>query len=170
MGRVSHKAAGLPGGNPSARLSQTLFTRQRIRIKAEEDVGDIMGDLLDRVMVQTSPSVRGQGYSQVGGKVTATGAAMSSLGKSGTDVRSPVALIVVPTRELGVQIALLLFELVGGNKKKTATERSGRKNMFKVSSSNILHHLALGIHLFVSLIFIAFLSPIMLLYSPINKR
>jgi len=112
-------------------LSQTLFTRQRIRIKAEEDVGDIMGDLLDRVMVQTSPSVRGQGYNQVGGKVTATGAAMSSLGKSGTDVRSPVALIVVPTRELGVQIALLLFELVGGNKKKTATERSGRKNMFK---------------------------------------
>mmetsp|Transcript_14963 Transcript_14963/g.31712 ORF Transcript_14963/g.31712 Transcript_14963/m.31712 type:complete len:771 (+) Transcript_14963:99-2411(+) len=112
-------------------LSQTLFTRQRIRIKAEEDVGDIMGDLLDRVMVQTSPSVRGQGYEQVGGKVSATGAAMSSLGKSGTDVKSPVALIVVPTRELGVQTALLLFQLVGGNKKDSATERSGKKNMFR---------------------------------------
>ena len=46
-------------------LSQTLFTRQRIRIKDEEDVDDIMGDLIDRVMVQTSPSVRGQGYEQV---------------------------------------------------------------------------------------------------------
>lgn len=114
-------------------LSQTLFTRQRIRVKAEEDVGDIMGDLLDRVAVQTSPAVRGQGYEQVGGKVSAAGAAMSSLGKSGTDVKSPVALIVVPTRELGVQIALLLFEMVGGNKKNAATERSGRKNMFRVS-------------------------------------
>jgi len=112
-------------------LSQTLFTRQRIRIQDEEDVGDIMGDLLDRVMVQTSPSMRGQGYNQVGGKVTATGAAMASLGKTGTDVKSPAALIVVPTRELGVQIALMLFELVGGNKKDKATERSGKKNMFK---------------------------------------
>ena len=111
-------------------LSQTLFTRQRIRIKAEEDVGDLMDDLLDRVMVQTSPSVRGQGYEQVGGKVK-SGAAMSSLGKSGTDVKSPVALIVVPTRELGVQIALMLFELVGGNRKNSATERSGKRNMFK---------------------------------------
>lgn len=108
-------------------LSQTLFTRQRIRIKDEEDVDDIMGDLIDRVMVQTSPSVRGQGYEQVGGG----GAAKRSLGKSGTDVKSPVALIVVPTRELGVQIALLLFQLVGGNTKSSPTERSGRKNMFK---------------------------------------
>ena len=86
-----------------------------------------MGDLVDRVMVQTSPTVRGQGYEQVGGigggggggfagakrKIgggTGGGAALSSLGKSGTDVKSPVALIVVPTRELGVQIALLLFQ------------------------------------------------------------
>ena len=48
-------------------LSQTLFTRQRRRIKDEEDVDDLMGDLIDRVMVQTSPSVRGQGYDQVVG-------------------------------------------------------------------------------------------------------
>jgi superfamily II DNA/RNA helicase len=117
-------------------LSQTLFTRQRIRIKDEEDVDDLMGDLIDRVMVQTSPSVRGQGYDQVvggkGGGITSATAALSSLGKSGTDIKSPVALIVVPTRELGVQIALLLYELVGGNTKKTALERSGRRNMFKV--------------------------------------
>ena len=121
-------------------LSQTLFTRQRIRITDEEDVDDLMGDLVDRVMVQTSPTVRGQGYEQVGGfagakkKIgggTGGGAALSSLGKSGTDVKSPVALIVVPTRELGVQIALLLFQLVGGNTKSTPTERSGKKNMFR---------------------------------------
>jgi superfamily II DNA/RNA helicase len=120
-------------------LSQTLFTRQRIRIKDEEDVDDLMGDLIDRVMVQTSPSVRGQGYDQVVGggsgregiTTTSATAALSSLGKSGTDVQSPVALIVVPTRELGVQIALQLFELVGGNTKKTSTERSGSKNMFR---------------------------------------
>ena len=125
-------------------LSQTLFTRQRIRIKDEEDVDDLMGDLVDRVIVQTSPTVRGQGYDQVGGgggggggggmKTKGSGgmgAALSSLGKSGTDVKSPVALIVVPTRELGVQIALLLFQLVGGNTKSTPTERSGRKNMFR---------------------------------------
>jgi len=119
-------------------LSQTLFTRQRIRIKDEEGVDDLMGDLIDRVMVQTSPSVRGQGYDQVvgGGSgregiATSATAALSSLGKSGTDVQSPIALIVVPTRELGVQIALQLFELVGGNTKKTPTERSGSKNMFR---------------------------------------
>lgn len=115
-------------------LSQTLFTRQRIRIKAEEDVGDLMGDLLDRVAVQTSPSMKGQGYDQVGGgkKVKQQQQQQSSsLGKSGTDVKSPIALIIVPTRELGVQIALLLFELVGGNRKESATQRSGSKNMFK---------------------------------------
>lgn len=111
-------------------LSQTLFTRQRIRIKAEENIGDKLGDTLERVMAETSPSMRGQGYNQVGGKLkTSSGA--STLGKSGTNVKSPVALIVVPTRELGVQIALLIFELVGGNKKSTITERSGKKNMFR---------------------------------------
>ena len=110
-------------------LSQTLFTRQRIRIKAEENIGDKLGDTLERVMVETSPSMRGQGYNQVGGKLKTSGA--STLGKSGTNVKSPVALIVVPTRELGVQIALLIFELVGGNKKSTVTERSGKKNMFR---------------------------------------
>jgi len=109
-------------------LSQTLFTRQRIRIKAEEDVGDLMGDLLERVAVQTSPSMKGQGYDQVGINKQSSS---STLGKSGTGVKSPIALIVVPTRELGVQIALLLFELVGGNRKQSATERSGKRNMFK---------------------------------------
>jgi len=82
--------------------------------------------------VQTSPIVRGHGRKQVGGKNTiAAGAALSSMGKSGTDVKNPLALIVVPTRELGVQTALLLYELVGGSTKKTATEMAGLKNMFK---------------------------------------
>jgi len=114
-------------------LSQSLFTRQRIRVKSEEDIGDATDDLLARIAVQTSPTVRGHGRQQVGGKGTiTTGAALSSMGKSGTDVKNPLALIVVPTRELGVQIALLLYELVGGSTKKTATELSGLKNMFKV--------------------------------------
>ncbi len=115
-------------------LSESLFTRQRIRVKSEEDVGDAADDLLSRVAVQTSPTMRGHGREQVGGKgsVIATGAALSSLGKSGTDVKSPLALVVVPTRELGVQTALLLYELVGGNTKKTATEMPGLANMFKV--------------------------------------
>ena len=108
-------------------LSQTLFTRQRNRLKVEEDeynMNDEMDDFIERILVQTSPSMRGQGYNQVGGKLT-------SLGKSGRNIKSPVALIVVPTRELGVQIALLIFELVGGNKKDTPQERSGKKNMFR---------------------------------------
>ncbi|KAK1741319.1 hypothetical protein QTG54_007797 [Skeletonema marinoi] len=90
--------------------------------------GDLMGDLLERVAVQTSPSMKGQGYDQVGINKQSSS---STLGKSGTGVKSPIALIVVPTRELGVQIALLLFELVGGNRKQSATERSGKRNMFK---------------------------------------
>ena len=115
-------------------LSDSLFTRQRIRVKAEEDVGDVADDLLARVAVQTSPTIRGQGRKQVGGgggNTIATGAAMSTLGKSGTDVKSPLALIVVPTRELGVQTALLLYECVGGSTKKTQTEMPGLANMFK---------------------------------------
>lgn len=113
-------------------LSESLFTRQRIRVKSEEDIGDAADDLLARVAVQTSPTVRGHGRQQVGGRDTiAIGAAMSSMGKSGTDVKNPLALIVVPSRELGVQTALLLYELVGGNTKKTQTELSGLKNMFK---------------------------------------
>ena len=115
-------------------LSDSLFTRQRIRVKAEEDVGDVSDDLLARVAVQTSPTIRGQGRKQVGGgggNTIATGAAMSTHGKSGTDVKSPLALIVVPTRELGVQTALLLYECVGGSTKKTQTEMPGLANMFK---------------------------------------
>jgi hypothetical protein len=116
-------------------LSESLFTRQRIRVKSEEDIGDAADDLVSRIAVQTSPIVRGHGRQQVGGgdgSVIATGAALSSLGKSGTDVKNPLALIVVPTRELGVQTALLLYELVGGSTKKTATEMPGLANMFKV--------------------------------------
>jgi superfamily II DNA/RNA helicase len=76
--------------------------------------------------------MRGQGYEQVGGKLSQP----STLGKSGTDVKSPIALIVVPTRELGVQTALLLFELVGGNKKKVgSTDSSGKKNMLQATFS-----------------------------------
>jgi len=132
-------------------LSESLFTRQRIRVKSEEDIGDIAGDLIDRVAVQTSPSVRGHGREQVGGGkkgTIATGASLGSagflnsssssqgsgsgsMGKSGLDVRNPLALIVVPTRELGVQTALLLYELVGGSTKKTALQMSGLQNMFK---------------------------------------
>lgn len=120
-------------------LSESLFTRQRIRVKAEEDIGDEMDDLLARVAVTTSPTLRGQGRNQVGGnnvdgsKVITTGAALSSLGKGDKmDVRSPLALIVVPTRELGIQTAMLLYELVGGSTKKAANEFSGAANMFKV--------------------------------------
>jgi hypothetical protein len=119
-------------------LSETLFVRQKIRVQAEEDVGDKIENVLERIMVTTSPTLRRPGNTQVGGgsgrtgSAITTGAALSTLGKSGTDVKSPVALIVVPTRELGVQTALLLFELVGGSTKRTAQESSGMKNMFKV--------------------------------------
>ena len=90
--------------------------------------------MLSRVAVQTSPTVRGHGRDQVGGKsgTIAAGASLSSMGKSGTDVRNALSLIVVPTRELGVQTALTLYELVGGSTKKTALEMAGMANMFKV--------------------------------------
>ena len=117
-------------------LSESLFTRQRIRVKSEEDIGDAADDLVARVAVQTSPTVRGHGRDQVGGggNTIATGASLSSMGKSGTDVKHALSLIVVPTRELGVQTALTLYELVGGSTKKTALEMAGMANMFKVST------------------------------------
>jgi superfamily II DNA/RNA helicase len=112
-------------------LSDSLFARQRIRVGAEENVGDITGDLLERVSVVTSPVVRTNSRRPVRLGAIATGASLASLGKSGKDVKSPLALIVVPTRELGVQTALLLYELIGGNVKKEAAEIRGKANMFK---------------------------------------
>jgi superfamily II DNA/RNA helicase len=113
-------------------LSDSLFARQRIRVGAEESVGDFSGDLLERISVVTSPVVQSntQKPLRAGGAI-ATGAALSTLGKSGKDVKSPLALIVVPTRELGIQTAMLLYELVGGSIKKDPNDIRGKANMFK---------------------------------------
>jgi len=110
-------------------LSESLFTRQRIRVQSEESIADVANDFMARVAVQTSPTVRGHGRKQIKGGNNTT--ATSTMGKSGTDVQTPLALIVVPTRELGVQIALQLYQLVGGSIKQTPTEMSGLQNMFK---------------------------------------
>jgi superfamily II DNA/RNA helicase len=113
-------------------LSDSLFVRQRIRVGAEENVGDTTGNMLDRIAIVTSPSLNSNTRRPMrAGSAIATGASFSSLGKSGSDVKSPLALIVVPTRELGVQTAMLLYELVGGSIKKDANEIRGKANMFK---------------------------------------
>jgi superfamily II DNA/RNA helicase len=115
-------------------LSDSLFARQRIRVGDEEKVGDTTGDLLNRVALVTSPVVRSNTREKTKkderGPI-ASGASLSTLGKSGKDVRSPLAVIVVPTKELGVQTAMELFELIGGSVKKSATEFAGKANMFK---------------------------------------
>jgi superfamily II DNA/RNA helicase len=96
-------------------LSESLFLRQRLRINDEEAIGDTAGDLADRIQVVTSPRVvSSTSRPQKSSTTIATGAAVATLGRSGTDVRSPLALIVVPTRELGSQTAILLYQLVGG--------------------------------------------------------
>ncbi|CAJ1942324.1 unnamed protein product [Cylindrotheca closterium] len=112
-------------------LSDSLFTRQRIRVGAEENVGDTTGDMLERISVVTSPVVRTSSRKPVRGGAIATGASLATLGKSGKDVKSPLALVVVPTKELGVQTAMILYELIGGNIKKDAAEMKGKANMFK---------------------------------------
>ena len=112
-------------------LSEALFTRQRMRVKAEEDITDAVDDLLERVAVTTSPAILSKQRNQVGGRDGR--AALTTMGKS-DDVKSPLALIVVPTRELGVQTALILFELVGGNTRRLQTELydpGNAANMFK---------------------------------------
>lgn len=112
-------------------LSDSLFARQRIRVGAEENVGDTTGDLLERVSVVTSPVVRTNTRKPVRGGAIATGASLATLGESGKDVKSPLSLIVVPTKELGVQTAMLLYELIGGSLKKDPTDIRGKANMFK---------------------------------------
>ncbi|KAL3937496.1 MAG: hypothetical protein SGBAC_007408 [Bacillariaceae sp.] len=112
-------------------LSDSLFARQRIRVGAEENVGDTTGDMLDRISVVTSPVVRTSSRRPVRGGPIAIGASLATLGKSGKDVKSPLALVVVPTKELGVQTAMILYELIGGNIKKEADEIRGKANMFK---------------------------------------
>ena len=112
-------------------LSDSLFARQRTRVGAEENVGDTTGDLLERVSVVTSPVVRTNTRKPVRGGAIATGASLVTLGESGKDVKSPLSLIVVPTKELGVQTAMLLYELIGGSLKKDPTDIRGKANMFK---------------------------------------
>jgi superfamily II DNA/RNA helicase len=112
-------------------LSDSLFLRQRLRISDEEAVGDTAGDLVDRISVVTSPRLASNSRKQIQKGAIATGASIATLGRSGTDVKSPLALVVVPTRELGVQTAMLLYQLVGGNIKDSPTARSGKANMFK---------------------------------------
>ena len=103
-------------------LSESLFTRQRIRVQSEESIDDVANDLMERVAVQKAPAITGHGPSSIKNS--------SSMGKSGTDVQHPLALIVIPTRELGVQIALQLYQLVGGG--GSTKQTTGLQNMFKV--------------------------------------
>jgi len=118
-------------------LSDSLFARQRIRIGAEESVGDFSGDLVERISVVTSPVVQSNAKRPLRAGTIAIGASNPNptLGKSGasavTDVKSPLALIVVPTRELGIQTAMLLYELVGGSIKKDPNEIRNKANMFR---------------------------------------
>ncbi|KAL3918009.1 MAG: hypothetical protein SGILL_004446 [Bacillariaceae sp.] len=112
-------------------LSDSLFARQRIRVGAEESIGDFGDDLLNRISVVTSPVVNTRSKKPMRKGAIATGAAMSTLGKSGKDVKSPLSLIIVPTRELGIQTAMLVYELVGGSIKKDPNDIRGKANMFK---------------------------------------
>mmetsp|Transcript_12560 Transcript_12560/g.18451 ORF Transcript_12560/g.18451 Transcript_12560/m.18451 type:complete len:721 (+) Transcript_12560:89-2251(+) len=112
-------------------LSDSFFIRQRLRIGAEERIlGDKTEDFVARVMAVTSPEVRSSSQKTRQGGI-ATGAALSSLGKSGSDVTKPLVLIVVPTKQLGVQIAVLLYQLVGGTIRKKADLFTGKASMFK---------------------------------------
>ena len=112
-------------------LSDSLFVRQRIRVGAEERIlGDKTSDFVARVMAVTSPEVRSLSTKTRQGGI-ATGAALSTLGRSGSDVKKPLVLIVVPTKELGVQIAMLLYQLVGGTVRKKAASFVGKASMFK---------------------------------------
>lgn len=112
-------------------LSDSFFVRQRLRVGAEERIlGDKTEDFVARVMAVTSPEVRSSSQKTRQGGI-ATGAALSSLGKSGSDVTKPLVLIVVPTKELGVQIAVMLYQLVGGTVQKNAEVFTGKASMFQ---------------------------------------
>jgi superfamily II DNA/RNA helicase len=112
-------------------LSDSLFVRQRLRVGAEERIlGDKTADFVARVMAVTAPQVRSSSQQTRQGGI-ATGAALSTLGRSGKDVTKPLVLIVVPTKELGVQIAMLLYQLVGGTIRKKAAAFTGKASMFK---------------------------------------
>jgi len=81
-------------------LSDRLFERQRIRMKRDDDLKDVADDFLDELLREGRERKE-----------------KTSLGKSNVleMESSPLVLIVLPTKELGVQIATLLYELVGGN-------------------------------------------------------
>ena len=103
-------------------LSDSLFVRQRIRVGDEEKVlGDTAADFAARVMATTQPELRTPGGQQRRGGIS-TGAALSTLGSSGSDVTKPLVLIVVPTRELGTQVAADVYQLVGGTVGKEKSE------------------------------------------------
>lgn len=109
-------------------LTDSLFARQRLRIGAEEEVGDSLMTVLERVALVKTPEIR----SRVVGN--APGVSLASLGTSGKDATSPLALIVLPARELGLQVAKLLYNLVGGAidvKVEEQVERGDRQFHYK---------------------------------------
>jgi len=112
-------------------LSDSFFIRQRLRIGDEERVlGDKTDEFISRVMSVTTPELRSTSEKTRQGGM-ATGAAQSSLGRSGSDVTKSLVLIVVPTKELGVQIATLLYQLVGGTLRKHPERFKGKASMWK---------------------------------------
>mmetsp|Transcript_20286 Transcript_20286/g.30873 ORF Transcript_20286/g.30873 Transcript_20286/m.30873 type:complete len:511 (+) Transcript_20286:984-2516(+) len=86
-------------------------------------------------MKASNPSLRGTKSDMLTNSAFASSVSgIGTLGKSGKEIRSPLALIVVPTRELGIQTAILLFRLVGGTlveprKKEKSDESSPSANM-----------------------------------------
>ena len=61
--------------------------------------------------------------------------------QAGTQMLTPLALIVVPTRELGAQIALLIYRMLGGSV-RTGPNGYGpgdQANMFTYMGTYSLH-------------------------------
>jgi len=124
-------------------LSDSFFVRQRLRVGAEERIlGDKTEEFIARVMEVTTPELRSTSGAPLSSKGNtkprqggiSTGGAQSTLGKSDTsnkaNVDRPLVVIVVPTKELGVQIATLTYQLVGGTLRKNSERFKGKASMW----------------------------------------
>jgi superfamily II DNA/RNA helicase len=111
-------------------LTDSLFKRQRIRGGGDDALRDPTAEWLDRVVVTVpnSTSARNSKQQQQLQSEPVT-THVQTLGDSGTNVIRPLALIVVPSRELGLQTASLLYRLVGGGTTNKNTPR--RANTYK---------------------------------------
>lgn len=111
-------------------LTESLSARQDLRGKREEDLEEQVDDFLESMKAEKGTEVSApSAESELSASGDVARKKGPTLGKGTvrgeTDTRSPLAVVIVSSRELGVQTALEFFKFVGGNTRREKVGQAG---------------------------------------------